>query len=393
MKKIIFVNSNMKIGGIQKALVNLLKTISSEYEVTLFLFHEKGEYLLDIPSNVKVLRCKSWFKYLGMGQDEMKKNPLGFFFRGFLAFLTRIFGRSFTLKLMGISQRILKQEYDYAISYMQNGHQKSFYGGCNEFVLKKIKAKQKIAFLHCDYEISGANNQLNNKLYYQFDKIAFCSEGCQRSFEKILPELSEKCFTVHNCHDFNKILSLAEQNTVYYPEGVFNIVSVARLNQEKGIDRAILAINELTCNEQQVHYHIVGDGILKTDLQNLVKDLKLQDTVTFYGNQTNPYPYIKQADLLFIPSRHEAAPMVIDEAICLGCPIFSTETTSVQEMILDRKVGFVCKNNQEAINEGLQQVLAEKGQVEQLKNYIREKIYLNNGNAVNLFMQLLGENE
>ena len=89
--------------------------------------------------------------------------------------------------------------------------------------------------------------------------------------------------------------------------------------------------------------------------------------ITFYGNQANPYPYIKQADLLLIPSLHEAAPVVIDEAICLGWPIFSTETISAKEMILDRKVGFVCKNDQESLTESLQKVLMDKEQVENLK--------------------------
>lgn len=50
----------MHIGGVQKALVNLLKEIASEYEVTLLLFYKGGELLRDVPENVQVITaCKA----------------------------------------------------------------------------------------------------------------------------------------------------------------------------------------------------------------------------------------------------------------------------------------------------------------------------------------------
>ena len=42
MKKILIVNNNLDIGGIQKALINLLRGISDKYEVTLMLFSPTG---------------------------------------------------------------------------------------------------------------------------------------------------------------------------------------------------------------------------------------------------------------------------------------------------------------------------------------------------------------
>ena len=51
--------------------------------------------------------------------------------------------------------------------------------------------------------------------------------------------------------------------------------------------------------------------------------------------------------------------MVIDEARCLGVPILSTEISSAQEMIIDVQAGWVCDNNQAAIDETLCRVLAD----------------------------------
>lgn len=70
MKKLLIVNNNMKIGGVQKSLCNLLWNICGEYDVTLCLFDKNGEYLDDIPDTVDVIACDSLFRYLGMSQAE-----------------------------------------------------------------------------------------------------------------------------------------------------------------------------------------------------------------------------------------------------------------------------------------------------------------------------------
>ena len=49
MKKILIVNNNMKIGGVQKSLCNLLWSVYDQYDITLFLFEPIGEYMKDIP--------------------------------------------------------------------------------------------------------------------------------------------------------------------------------------------------------------------------------------------------------------------------------------------------------------------------------------------------------
>ena len=54
-KKLLIVNNNMHIGGVQRALVNLLKSIHDRYEVTLLLFHPVGELMQEVPADVKVV--------------------------------------------------------------------------------------------------------------------------------------------------------------------------------------------------------------------------------------------------------------------------------------------------------------------------------------------------
>ena len=55
MKKVLIVNNNMKIGGVQKSLCNLLWSAADRYDITLLLFAPVGAYMCDIPEQVHVL--------------------------------------------------------------------------------------------------------------------------------------------------------------------------------------------------------------------------------------------------------------------------------------------------------------------------------------------------
>ena len=69
----------------------------------------------------------------------------------------------------------------------------------------------------------------------------------------------------------------------------------------------------------------------------------MEEQVFFLGEQKNPYRYMLNADYLLVPSLHEAAPMVFDEANIIGLPIISTNTTSAHEMVADNG-GIVCES-------------------------------------------------
>lgn len=69
-KRILIVNNNMYIGGVQKALENLLWEIHSDYDVTLLLFYKGGELLNKIPPDVDLIEAASPFRYLGMSKYD-----------------------------------------------------------------------------------------------------------------------------------------------------------------------------------------------------------------------------------------------------------------------------------------------------------------------------------
>lgn len=150
MKHVLIVNNNMHIGGVQKALVNLLHEIHGDYEVTLLLFYAGGELCVEIPEDVQVITARSPFRYWGMTRHDAVglKDRLA---RTFWAAATRLLGRGAVLRLAYPLQKKLG-DYDAAVSYLHSGPLRTFYGGCNEFVLRCVRAKRKVTFLHCDFE-------------------------------------------------------------------------------------------------------------------------------------------------------------------------------------------------------------------------------------------------
>ena len=388
-KSILIVNNNMKIGGIQKSLYNLLWTIHDEYRITLLLFEKSGELLSNLPADVKVITCNSWFRYLGISQGETKGNYKDRFLRGGLAAISRFAGRPIAMRMILHSERGLEIKYDCAVSFMHNGDLHQFYGGTNEFVLFKTRANRKVGFLHCDYEKAGGNSPQNNKQYKKFDRIAACSEGCRRKFLNLLPELENRCVTVRNCHQYDVIREKAESDSVEYDDKMVNILFVGRLGEEKGAERGIIAVSNAIQQGYDVSLHIVGDGQERNKLEQLTEKWGLRQRIIFYGEQSNPYRFMKNADLLLVPSYHEAAPMVIDEAVCLGLPVLATKTTSTYEMVLERKAGWECENTQEGINQTLLYLLSSPKVLMEVKEALK-LCKVDNTVAIEQFRNLIG---
>jgi len=388
MKKIIIVNNNMKVGGVQKSLCNLLWELDKieEYDVTLLLFSPVGEYMVHLPPRVRCLSSDSLFRYLGVSQGEM--HGIDIFKRGILAATCRICGRAAAIRMMRLSQKRLPGTYDTAIAFLHNGGKRTFFGGVQDFVLHCVNSKRKITFLHDDYDKCGANHKLNHRIMGKFDTIAACSDGCRKVFESAVPELAHKCVTVRNCNNVAEIRSMAEENPVVYDSDKINVVCATRLSPRKGVDRAILATAAMVEQGIPMTLHILGSGVMEEQLKQLVSEHNLAENVIFHGRQGNPYRFIKNADLFLLSSYHEAAPMVIDESYILGVPVLVTRTNSSDEMVTDRENGWVCENDQESLNQMLFDVLNNVAVLRQKKKELQTRA-IDNSYAMKQFLTLL----
>lgn len=389
-KRILIVNNNLDTGGVQKSLINLLNELNKEkiFNLDLFVFSKSGQYLDDIPKGINIIEGNKFIKILGVSQNETKK--MGYLFyiiRAISVIYSKCINRKLVTRLILNTQKKLKN-YDVAISFLHDPDNNTFYGGCNDFVINRVIANKKVAFVHCDFLNYGGNNKINRKIYSKFDSISTVSESCKKNFIKANPKLADRVYSVPNCTNYSEIISKSNENTIIYNNDSFNIITVARISKEKGFIRAINVLEKIVKKYDYVQWHIVGDGPLKKDIEELIRLKGLEKNIIMYGSKNNPYRYIKNADLFFLPSFHEAAPMVFNESKCLGVPILSTNTISSVELIDEPNIGWVCENSEYGIYDTMDYILKNRDELIRTKKII-ESLVLDNKNEVDRFVKVM----
>ncbi len=383
--KLLFVVNNLHIGGIQRALVNLLNEISEEHSVTLFVFYPTGAFLDELGENINVVCANKFTRIMGMSDAEAKAE--GFFtwgWRSFWTVMTRVFGIKFVYGLLPMFQKA-DGEYDAAVSYMQNSAYRYFYGGCNEFVIKSVKAKKKISFIHCDFKRYFGNNDYNKGYYKNFDKIACVSDSCREVFLGECPMYRDKAVTVRNVYNFSDMLQKAEKFEAERSADRPNLFTAARISEEKGIFRMIDILGELKREGKSFIWRVAGGGPLYDEAVKKAKEKGLSEDIVFLGEQENPYPYYKAADMLLVPSYDEAAPMVFGEAMCFGLPVFTTDTTSAEELVGKPGFGVVCENDDAKIKQALSGLLEKPDAIYNM----RYKAETDNKRALSEFKEMI----
>jgi len=103
------------------------------------------------------------------------------------------------------------------------------------------------------------------------------------------------------------------------PEGAFLVLSVGELNKNKNHELIIKALFHI--NKPDIYYLICGEGNLGDYLNDLTKELGLQDKVIFLGFQSNMPEIYKLVDLFAFPSKREGLPVSLMEAMASGLPV------------------------------------------------------------------------
>ncbi|WP_422123947.1 glycosyltransferase [Planococcus sp. X10-3] len=368
-KKILIVNKSFAIGGIQTSLNNMLEEIKDSYDIDLLVFYDKGPLREKVPKGINIIEPSMLVKTLGMSMNDLKycKNPIKIIFRSFAAVWTKIFSNSLPISMALMTQKKLKG-YDVAISFHQEAKVKNLVSGFNRFIIRCVESPMKIGWVHADV-VKGdlVNNQIKDT-YFKLDKLVCVSDSALESLISSYPELKDKSSRCYNFHPYDEILRKSnEYKNLYNKNDEIVLFSACRLSKEKGLKRAINPIRELIKEGYKIKWYIAGDGSERENLTKEIRKHALEDTVFLLGPKSNPYPYIKEADLLFISSYHEAAPMVVDEAKIIGTPIFSTDIQAVREKI-NEEFNFICENSEKGIYIGLKKLLNNPEQISKAKN-------------------------
>lgn len=123
----------------------------------------------------------------------------------------------------------------------------------------------------------------------------------------------------------------------------FTLGIIARLEARKDVTTSLKAMNVLVNNLgfKQARLMILGDGPQRQSLENLTKELNLENHVEFLGFIENIGPYIKKMDVHLLTSLEEAFGISIIECMAYGVPSICTRAGGIPEIIDEGKDGFL----------------------------------------------------
>ena len=127
--------------------------------------------------------------------------------------------------------------------------------------------------------------------------------------------------------------------------GYKRIIFVGRLDKQKGVEYLLRAIPRVIEAYENVHFFILGNGILEKELKLLANKLKILSHTTFLDEvPLEKLPsFYSSADIFCLPSIYEGFPVTIAEALSCGLVIVASQTEGIPEAIIENKNGFLVK--------------------------------------------------
>jgi len=131
--------------------------------------------------------------------------------------------------------------------------------------------------------------------------------------------------------------------------GKVHLLTIARFIEKKGVKYGIQAVAKALKRHPNLEYKIVGDGLLRDELEDLTGNLKVEDNVELLGwkRQDEVSELMEKSEIFIAPSvtssegDQEGIPVVLMEAMATGLPVLSTKHSGIPELVRDGESGFL----------------------------------------------------
>lgn len=330
-------------------LVNLLKYLDlNKYDITLKTIFGSGPYVKDVPDGVK---------YSCVFKRE---------FKGFNTIMKALPGRIW-------HKLFIRGHYDIEIAYLENSPTRIV-------AASPYKDTKKVGWVHVEFDqratpCAGFRNETEMvSAYNKLDRVVFVAQRTRENFMGLFPEIKVPVQVIHNVNDFDKIKNMAQDSiSIDLSEKKLNLCAVNRLFAVKGFDRLIMAFERLkdTGLIDDVRLYILGNGPERENLEQLIIENGLTDHIKLLGFDPNPYKYVSKMDLFVCTSYREGYSTATTEAIALGVPVFTTDCSGMEEILDGGKFGMIVPNEDEAIYEGLKELLTHRERITQFADAIK----------------------
>jgi len=296
----LFVISSLEAGGAQRALSNVVTNLPDDLEIDILLSHtEKVTY--PYKGNIIGLSIK---------EPDNRKN---------LLYQARVLCRRF------FALRKLKKHKNYTacISFLTSANIVN--------VLTGNKYCKTIVSIRNDSRHSGFSgierffNRIECLLNKRADFAVSVSESIREYMIRDLGFSPHKVKTIYNGYSKENYIT-DESTTIERTAGNnFTFITTGRLSKQKGQWHLIRAFSRLVEKHPDCRLCILGEGPLRTYLEELVKQLNLERHVSLPGFVENTFDYYRQSSAFVLTSRWEGFPNVMIEAMMCGLPVISCD--------------------------------------------------------------------
>ena len=336
-KKILFLIPNLKHGGAEKVLVNLVNNMDGEkYDITVQTLFDVGVHRGALREHVRYL--PGW-----------KYQPRG---------------NTYLLKLFSpkkLYRFLVKEHYDVVVSYLE-GVTSRIVSGCTDPGTKKI------AWIHTEMSSPEVASKAFRSLdeakacYSAFDRVVAVSQKVKEAFEKNVCSCVPTV-VLYNTNETEQIELLSEvepQDADFSYGNQINVCSVGKLIGLKGFDRLLNVHRRLLDEGFPHHIYILGVGEGQAALERQMKALGIEDSVTLLGFHKNPYQYVARCDLYVCSSWREGFSTAVTESLVVGTPVVSTNCSGAKELLGENdEYGLVVDNSEEGIYQGMRRMLSD----------------------------------
>lgn len=363
--RILFIVPGFGLGGTTTSLTSMLNCgLSEHFDIDVFAIKRRNYNLQPLVSHDIGLNGLTTAFYEDFSQFQVK-DKLKYLFIKLLKQNKR-----FLAKLENwVTKRTIKSiekhsHYDVVVGFQEEL--------ATQFA-SHFSCPKKIAWIHCDYAKTFVKVIDETYIYSHFEKIVCVSQFTRQSFISRYPSLADKTVAIHNIFDAGRILKLSKEaiDDPRYDTSRFTIISLGRVHDVKRFYLIPEIAAQLKKANLDFRWYILGSAGILSELQRLTDAIQkngMEEIVIYLGGKSNPYPYLKAADLLVSTSQSEACPMIFNEAKILHVPIVSTDFGSAFEFIEDGKTGIISPSAD--IPNAIMRWYSDKGLREQINNNI-----------------------
>lgn len=375
MKKVLFYNGSLRMGGIERVLVEVLQNIDRS-KMSIDLMIEDGikglnVFEKDIPKDIKIYYLKS--EELIQKTDFYRKNKKNIFYKIMYNIMMNYEGY---IKRKNLKKMIKGKSYDVVIDFDM---------GLSKHI-DLIKAEKKIAWIHASiknwYEKESKIRRLEKRLEKYGKVVTICDE-MKNETGKLLPNIKNKLVRIYNPFNFDRIKNLADDyeniNMSLYNQAY--IISIARLTlRQKDFFTLIKGFKLVKKYGFKEKLYILGDGPDKEKIQKMISEEKMENEIFLLGNVKNPYPWIKNSKMLVHSSKYEGLPTVLIESLILDKIVISSRCpTGPSEILENGEIGFLYeigdyRKLSELITENLKNNISNEKINQKIQKYSVEKI-------------------